>query len=76
MSLRFVCISRSLALLDMLRKKAQFVTHDNVLLLVGDDFSFYSIYTWDIQWENMQKIFDYLNADPTFRIQVDDLFIF
>lgn len=61
---------KSLALLDMLRKKAQFVTHDNVLLLVGDDFSFYSIYTWDIQWENMQKIFDYLNADPTFRIQI------
>jgi len=59
-------------LLDQLRRKAQFLQHNHVLLMFGDDFRFYQDAEWRAQLGNLSKIFDFMNKQKTMHVQVDN----
>ena len=61
-------------LLDQLRRKAQFLQHNHVLFIFGDDFRFYQNDEWLAQLRNLSRIFDYMNNDQSMRVQVKSMF--
>ncbi|ESN93206.1 hypothetical protein HELRODRAFT_89226 [Helobdella robusta] len=62
-------VEKSQMLLDQLRKKVQFVNHNDVYLLVGDDFSFSNTLDWEIQWNNMLKLFNHMNEYEHYNVE-------
>jgi len=69
-SLHFDFALRARDLLDQLRRKAQFLRHNHVLFMFGDDFRFYQPGEWQAQLQNLTKIFDFMNNDTTMHVQV------
>ena len=61
---------RASDLLDQLRRKAQFLRHNHVLFMFGDDFRFHQAGEWNAQLKNLTKIFDFMNDDKTMHVQV------
>ena len=57
-------------MLDQLRRKAQFLRHNHVLFMFGDDFRFYQRGEWRAQLENLTQIFDFMNNDKSMHVQV------
>lgn len=46
---------------EQLKGKNSLVRHNNVLFIMGDDFSYHSEYEWDQQFGNMNYLFEYIN---------------
>lgn len=62
--------TRAYELLDQLRKKAQFFRHNHVIFPFGDDFRFKSSSEWQTQFNNLKKVFFYMNSHPEMKVQV------
>ncbi|XP_057324018.1 alpha-mannosidase 2-like [Microplitis mediator] len=57
-------------LLDQYRKKSELYTSDVVLAPLGDDFRYNTDFEWDAQYDNHQKLFDYMNKNERFNVDV------
>jgi alpha-mannosidase II len=65
---------RALLLLDQYRKKSQLYRSNVVIAPLGDDFRYQSVREADAQFENYQRMFDYLNKNvPGVSIQFGTL---
>ena len=57
-------------ILDQWRKKNELYAGNVVLIPLGDDFRYVSASEWDSQYENYQKIFDFINSDSSMNAEV------
>ncbi|CAG0917255.1 unnamed protein product [Notodromas monacha] len=63
--------ARAHVIMDQYRKKAELYASNVVLIPLGDDFRFVSPREWDDQYNNYQKLFDFINADTSLNAEVN-----
>ena len=61
---------RANELWEQLQKKSELFRSNVLLMPHGDDFRYKTEEEWDEQFENLQKIFDYIGNKPELQMKV------
>ena len=64
------CFCRAQSLLDQYRQKSMLYLNNVVLVPLGDDFRFETATEWDQQFTNYQRLFDYMNQQGEWSVEV------